>query len=64
MYPLKLSAAINGKLFHETAKEHHIRFPRLNDANETILTVNETLLYRDTNYLLNAFKNMIAKSSI
>jgi threonine aldolase len=64
MYPLKLSAAINGKLFHETAKEYNVRFPRLNDANETILTVNETLLYRDTNYLVNAFKNMLTKASL
>lgn len=64
MYPLKLSSSMNGKLFHEAGKENNIRFPRLNDANETILTVNETLLYRNTNYLVNAFKKMLAKASM
>lgn len=63
MYPLRLDSSINGKLFHEIAgKEFNIRFPRLNDRNETILTVNETLLLRDTANLLGAFKSIVLKS--
>jgi threonine aldolase len=63
MYPLQLETSINGKLFHEVAgREFNIRFPRPNEKNETILTVNETLLRRDTTSLVSAFKNSILKS--
>jgi threonine aldolase len=34
----------------------NIRIGRFNDKNESFLTVNETLLYQDNNYIINAFK--------
>lgn len=63
MYPLQLGSNINGKMFHEIAgKEFNIRFLRPNEKNETILTVNESLLARDTAQLVSAFKSCALKS--
>jgi len=33
--------------------------PRPNDKNQTQLTVNETLLYQNAAYIINAFKKSI-----
>jgi threonine aldolase len=38
---------------------HNIRIGRVNEKNEGFLTVNETLLYQDNNYIINAFKKSI-----
>jgi threonine aldolase len=37
----------------------NIRIGRFNDKNESFLTVNETLLYQDNNYIINAFKKSV-----
>jgi threonine aldolase len=49
----KMQSALN--------KEYGIRMIPPDDKNKTILMVNETLLYRDAAYIINAFtKSMIA----
>ena len=37
----------------------NIRIGRFNEKNESFLTVNETLLYQDNNYIINAFKKSV-----
>jgi threonine aldolase len=65
MYLLKLGASVNGNIFQEMIeKTYNIRIPPPNKANETILTVNETLMQRDAGFIVAAFKNTIAKSSL
>jgi threonine aldolase len=64
MYPLKLGNKVNGKLFHEIARtEYQLYFPKPDNNNETMLTVNETLLLRDQSFMVTAFKNMLKKAT-
>ncbi|HEX6426143.1 MAG TPA: aminotransferase class I/II-fold pyridoxal phosphate-dependent enzyme [Niastella sp.] len=57
MYSFALSTSINGKKLRDTLnKTYNIRIGGFNDKNEGLLTVNETLLYKDNNYIINAFK--------
>jgi threonine aldolase len=57
MYSLTVSAKTNGaKMIDTLNTAYNIRIGRLNDKNERLITVNETLLYQDNNYIINAFK--------
>jgi hypothetical protein len=47
---------------HETlVKEYKILFPRPSASNETTLTLNETVLYRDEDYIVAAFKKSVTR---
>jgi threonine aldolase len=60
IYNLELGRDIDGKKMQQTLnKDFNIRMPRPNDKNQTQLTVNETLLYQDVTYIINAFKKSI-----
>lgn len=60
IYNFELGKEIDGKKMQQTLnKDFNIRMPRPNDKNETQLTVNETLLYQDAAYIINAFKKSI-----
>lgn len=57
IYSLELGKEIDGKKLQQTlGKDFNIRIPRPNDKNQTQLTVNETLLYQDAGFVINAFK--------
>lgn len=60
IYDLKLPQGINGKQFTATlAKEYGIRIYTPNANNETKLTVNETLLYKDAKFIVSSFKSAL-----
>lgn len=60
IYSMELAKEIDGKKMQQVLnKEFNIRMPRPNDKNQTQLSVNETLLYQSTAYLVNAFKKSI-----
>jgi threonine aldolase len=57
---LNLSKEIDGKKMQATlSKEFGIVMPPPNENNHTYLTMNETLLYQDPDYVINAFKRSI-----
>lgn len=61
IYNLTLAKEIDGKKFQETLnKQYHILMPPPNKDNQTKLSVNETLLYQDTDTIINAFKNCLS----
>lgn len=61
IYQLQLAKAINGNRFQSILKDSwFIRIPRPDKNNRTLITVNETLLYRDTAYLIEAFKKAVS----
>lgn len=60
IYSMKLSAAINGKnLSEKLSKEHGVFMPRLQEGNEMLITVNETLLNQTADKLISAFRTSI-----
>lgn len=60
IYSLDLGKEIDGKKMQQTLnKEFNIRMPRPNDKNLSQLSVNETLLYQNAAYIINAFKKSI-----
>ncbi|MBL7703591.1 MAG: hypothetical protein JNM14_15175 [Ferruginibacter sp.] len=60
IYNMALGKEIDGKKMQQTLnKEFNIRMPRPNDKNHTQLTVNETLLYQNAAFIINAFKKSI-----
>jgi threonine aldolase len=60
IYALELDKEIDGKKMQQTLnKDFNIRIPRPNDKNQTQLSVNETLLYQNAAYIINAFKKSI-----
>jgi threonine aldolase len=60
IYSFALSPEIKStKLRDALNTNYNIRIGRMNEKNEGFLTVNETLLYQDNNYIINAFKKSI-----
>lgn len=63
IYELQLGPAIDGpKMGALLATEYQVRMPRPNASNRSLLSMNETILYRDVNSLANCFKSA-AKSA-
>lgn len=59
LYAMKLSKEINGNKMKEILRtEFNIRIPRPN-AGHALISVNETVLYQSTAYIINAFKKSI-----
>ena len=57
IYLMKLPAGVEGKKFSdELAKNYFIAIRRPNAKGELRLEVNETLLYRDATYIIDAIK--------
>jgi threonine aldolase len=60
IYNMELGREIDGKKMQEKLNsEFNIRMPRPNNKNQTHLTVNETLLYQNAAYVIDAFKKSI-----
>lgn len=60
IYTMELSKEIDGKKMQETLnKEFNIKMPRPDDRNHVLISVNETLIYQSTDYVINAFKKSI-----
>lgn len=58
IYTLEIDPKIDGnKMQQRLNKEFNIRIPPPGDKHKTTLTVNETILYRDAAYIINAFKS-------
>ena len=63
IYTLSLAKNINGKLFKETMdKKYGIRFPYPDANNESKISVNETLLYKETQAIISAFKDSLEQA--
>lgn len=62
IYSLKLDASIDGKKMHETLnKEYRIIFPRPGADNSTLLWANESILNREEDYIVTAFKKSVTR---
>ncbi|MFT3822383.1 MAG: aminotransferase class I/II-fold pyridoxal phosphate-dependent enzyme [Chitinophagaceae bacterium] len=60
IYSVDLGKNIDGKKLQQDLRTNfNIVMPRPNDNNQTLLTVNETLLYQPSEYVINAFKKSI-----
>lgn len=60
IYELELASNIDGKKMRDRLnKEFNIRMPGISDKNRSTLTVNETLLYRDASYVIDAFTKAV-----
>jgi threonine aldolase len=56
IFQLELSAGIDGRKFQQSLnKDFTIRLPFAPGKRETMVTVNETLLYKELPYIINAF---------
>ena len=61
IYRLQLGKEVDGKKLQSTLRDsYNIRMGMPDNNNSILLTVNETLLYRDTRYVVEAFKKGIA----
>lgn len=57
IYSMALSKAIDGKKMHaQLNKEFNIKMPQPNENNQSLLTVNETILHQNPAYIIDAFK--------
>lgn len=57
IYTLEIDQKTDGnKMQQRLNKEFNIRIPPPGDKSRTTLTVNETILYKDASYIINAFK--------
>jgi len=58
---LTLDKKINGTSMHQRMREDfNIVFPKPNAMNQSLITANETMLYQDNEYLVNAFRKSIS----
>ena len=62
IYTMKFPAGIQGQKFGETLNSYFIRMPRPNENGEAKISVNETLLYREPKYIIDAIKDSINKA--
>ncbi|CAN5562434.1 hypothetical protein BH10BAC2_BH10BAC2_33330 [soil metagenome] len=60
IYQLQLGKAIDGKKLQTNLRNAFIRMGMPDANNKVLISVNETLLYRDTAYVINAFKQALA----
>jgi threonine aldolase len=61
IFQLTLNPKIDGNKMHERMRnEFNIVFQKPNEKNQSLLTVNETMLYQDNDYLTNAFRECIS----
>jgi threonine aldolase len=62
IYSMKFPPGINGQKFGETLNSYFIRMPRPDANGEAKISVNETLLYRDSKYTIDAIKDSLNKA--
>ena len=60
IYHLKINGSFNGsKMTQELASKYNMRMAPPNADKEIMITVNETLLYREPDWIIDAFRNAI-----
>jgi len=60
IYRLKITGSFNGsKMTQELASKYNMRMAPPNADKEIMITVNETLLYREPDWIIDAFRNAI-----
>ena len=65
IYTLKLDPRVNAKkLQEELNSRFSIRIPPANNKNEIIISVNETITYRDASYISDSFKQAMIKAIV
>jgi threonine aldolase len=62
IYNVKFPAGINGQKFGETLNSYFIRMPRPDVNGDGKISVNETLLYREPKYIIDAIKDSLNKA--
>ena len=62
IYNAKFPAGINGQKFSETLRNNFIWVPRPDATGKGTISVNETLLYREPQYIIDAFKDALSKA--
>jgi threonine aldolase len=62
IHNIKVPAGINIQKFGETLNNLFIRIPRPDANGDAKITVNETLLYREPKYIIDAFKESLNKA--
>ena len=62
IYTMKVPAGINIQKFGETLNGLFIRIPRPDPNGDAKISVNETLLYREPKYIIDAFKDSLSKA--
>jgi len=62
IYSMKFPPALNGQKFAETINGYFIRLPRPAENGEAKISVNETLLYREPKYIIDAIKDALNKA--
>jgi len=63
IYELQLTASIDGvKMGATLATDYQVRIPKPNASNRALLSMNETLLYRDIGNIVKCFREAISKS--
>ena len=64
IYQLQLPPGINGNAFKDQLiADYNIMIPPPGEKGSALITVNETLLHRDTDYMINAFRATVKKLS-
>ena len=62
IYNMKFPTGTQGQKFGETLNGYFIRMPRPNENSDAKISVNETLLYREPKYIIDAIKDSINKA--
>jgi threonine aldolase len=62
IYAIKFPAGLQGQKFSERLNTYFIRMPRPDADGDAKISVNETLLYREPKYIIDAIKDSLNKS--
>lgn len=62
IYSIRFPSGLQGQKFGESLNGYFIRMPRPNENSESKITVNETLLYREPKYIIDAIKDSVNKA--
>ncbi len=63
IYSAQFPAGLDAAKFQQELRARHIIMPKLNAESKAMLTVNETILYREQAYIVNAFSEAIKNAS-
>jgi len=64
IYKMALNKSINGSLLSDTLRKYGIRMGKPGPDNIVGISVNETLLYKDSAVVIKAFSDSLAASKI
>jgi threonine aldolase len=62
IYSMKFPSGLNAQKLGESFNNYYIRIPRPNENGESKISVNETLLYREPKYIIDAIKDSLNKA--